>query len=214
MSTLRRPENEFVMYTFVRGSDFGRVLTAVRLPHNHRIIFLYVADHHMHLKHLIGDDYVVHSTLVAINDRLAATNTLATRWLNEVYHEKCVIGPLTKDRVIDLLYSDPNVNVQLRREYYRDISLFVTFTTKLLANSSEFDNSLINLLTSLISKRAEYDPTAFTDVTKLALTEDVINVMMNIYKVCYKLTDADEIIKVTPSAGMLTTAINTAVDAI
>lgn len=214
MSTLRRPENEFVMYTFAKGSEFGRVLTAVRLPHNHRIIFLYVADHHMNLKHLIGDDYVVHSTLVAINEHIAAVNTLAVRWLNETFNQKCIIGPLTKERITDLLYADPNVNVQLRREYYRDMSLFVNFVSDLLTESSEFDNAIINLLSALTTNRAKYDPTAFIDVTHLALTEDVTNLMMNIPKVCYKLTDSDEIVKVTPSSSMLTSAINTAVDAI
>lgn len=214
MSTLRRPENEFVMYTFVRGIDFGRVLTAVRLPHNHRVYFLYVADHHMHLKRLIGDDYVVHSTLTSINEYLSSTNILAVRWLNEIHDQKCVLGTLTKERVLDLLYADPTVNVHLRREYYRDMSIFTSFTSTLLTESSEFDNALVNQLASLTAKRADYNPTVFTDVSKLTLPESAINLMMNIPKVCFKLTDADEIIKVTPSASVLADAINTAIDAI
>lgn len=212
MPTLKHPDDEFLMYTFAKGIDFGRILTAVRLPHNHQVVILYILDHALALNHLIGDDYVIYTTIDNINTTLKHLPAISPNWLNNVYNQKCIIGPLTKDRVVYHLYLDTSITHIQRAEYYHDMSKFTTFTTNLLNTTSEFDNSLTHQLAELASARERPNPTTIHTFGDLNVTEDSINLMMNIDKVCYKVLAAGEIAKATPTIDTLAHLINSIVD--
>lgn len=211
MHTLRRQVNEYIMSTFVRGIDFGRIISAVRLPHNHHILFIYVTDHIIRFDNLIGDDFAVYHTLDMINQLIRKLDTDLPKWLNTSYNQKCIVGILTKKKLIEIIREDQTLTRDKRLEYYSDMLHYIIFTANLLSSTSDYDNALLNLLTELVSK-CNARPQTDLNIDDLPLTEASINTMMNINKVCYRLAEIDRIASIIPPISSLSEALYGIVD--